>query len=346
MLEIDKDVADFGESQQYQGEEAVIFPDASSHTFLQWAIGHAQSPLWTRIGSIRHSNIVQFEFQCFVNSGNARLADENIKVDGSSLYMTLHAHAVTISAGQLDDIASSWTTKFLPISGLRSAGTVRVTFFFQTYCDESSWQIKRVLNCIIWGEEELPVLDRCETEDITKVMLQVRAIHERDSVSLALQATGLVLQQNREDGGLGWKSFAQIPLLVDAFNTLRHLEVGVYHRDMILGRVGFSSRLLWIDTDPDSQHHYKPAAWEQDARRGDSMLAIRSSSWPDICPKFCLFVLPRTGHESPSDLRRLLEEAVSMKNFYGDSDYRWNREDREAFFRWHQALVSGTTIVG
>jgi hypothetical protein len=344
-MQIDEIVVSRDEPQQHHSDAAKVFPDASSHPFLQWAVGHVNSPSWTSLGSIRHSNIVQFEFQCYNCSLHAGSTEGDLMEDSLSLYMALHSHAVTTSTEQLDDVAFSWTRGLPPTSRLELAGDMRVTFFFQTYCDKPSWQIKRVLSCIIWETEKLPIPEWYETEDIARVISQVRNISGRDSVSLALKKTGLVLRHKRDGSGLEWKSFTQAHLPETAFDTLRELGAGICYRYMVLRRVKLCNGLLWVVTGSDIERQYAPVAWEQDTRTGDSMFAIYPSSWLDNWPKFCLFTLPNADCESSSDLHRLLEEAIMTKSFYGDIGYRWTKEDWGILGQWRQALVSEKTIV-
>ncbi|KAF2624067.1 hypothetical protein BU25DRAFT_166430 [Macroventuria anomochaeta] len=331
---------------QPQAWEVAALPDASCHTFLRWAVGHEMSPSWTGLGSIRHSNLVHFEFRCYNLAIDVATTEEmSMAEEDLSLYSTLCSYAVTISPEQLYEIAAIWTTRFPSTPGFQSASAMRATFFVQTYCDQSTWQIKRVLNCIIWAVNNHDTPTEYDAGDLLKAMLQIRNIHGRESVYIALQDTGLVLQHTEHDQSLNWESFAQAGLSDTAVDTLRGLRAEVRVADIVLQRVSHDAQLLWVERSPHDQYRCVSTPWEQDTRSGDSMLAIRSPLWPLTCPKFCLFVLPEVHDESSGGLHRLLEEAMSLRNFYVHVDHQWGREDTRLLRQWRKALSSEKTIV-
>ena len=76
------------------------------------------------------------------------------------------------------------------------------------------------------------------------------------------------------------------------------------------------------------------------------MLAIWSSRRLDACPKFCLFVLSDVVKDSADELHALLEEAVSMKYYYGEIGYRWSKRDSRALIQWRKAVAREKTVRG
>jgi hypothetical protein len=343
-MQVDGIVVESDRPQQQQSTESVVLPDARSHPLLRWAVGRPNSPSWTAFGSIRHANIVQLEFQFHNHCAAATFWEEDwLSNENLSFKSGSHNHSISISREQFDDVAYIWGTRVRAAWGLGLARTIRATFYFQTYCDESSWQIKRVLHCIIWEAEQLPVSGDCNTEELIAAILQVRNIHSRDSVWLALRSTGLILRPKRGEGALEWVSFVESHLPENTFGILSGLVAGRSQDVKRVRRVGLDNGLFWSITASDNQHQSAPVSWGKDGRIGDYMIAIRSSSWPDTSPKFCLFVLSKTDYESGSELLHLLEEAVSQNSFYADDKYQWGEHDLRTLHQWRKALeLEGT----
>lgn len=326
-------------SQRQQSTEPVFLPHAMSNPFLRWAVGHPTSPSWTALGSVRHANIVNFEFQIHNHCAAADIREEGwLSTEDRSFVAVSNDHSIRISREHLVDVASVWGTRFQPDLGLGLVRALRATFYFQTYCDKSSWQIKRVLHCIIWEAEQLPVHENCNTREFMTAMLQVRNIHSRDSVCLALQPLGLILRPKRGEAALEWAPFPESNVPENTFDILSGLAAGESQVAERARRVSLDNGLLWTATVLEGQHQRVPESWGRDTRTGDSLVAIRPSSWPDTCPKFCLFVLCETDYRSGSKLVHLLEKAASTNNFYGDKHYQWGEHDLRTLRQWREAL--------
>jgi hypothetical protein len=172
-------------------------------------------------------------------------------------------------------------------------------------------------------------------------ILQVRNIHSRDSVWLALRSTGLILRPKRGEGGLEWIPFVDTHLPENTFDILSRLAAG--RSQGRVRRVGLDNRLFWTATVLDNQHQCVPASWGKDTRTGDCLIAIRSSSWPDTSPKFCLFVLSETDYEFGSELLHFLEKAVLTSSFYADDNCQLGEHDlrtlRDGLRQWRGALA-------
>ena len=221
---------------------------------------------------------------------------------------------------------------------------LRATFFFQTYCDQSTWQIKKVLTCIVWREEEDSDLEHADAQILVEAISQVSSISGRDSVWLALQTMGVVLQRRSGEQGTGWTSFAQTDLPERAFDTLRDMATEICLGAVVLRCVSHNREIHRMNTDTTNNYQHASTFWEQDTRIGESMLAIRSTSWPERGPKFCLFVLPDIDYTSTTELHRLLEEAVSLGNVYGDIGYQLDERGWRVLQRWRRILASGTQL--
>lgn len=317
--------------------------DASSHESLRWSVGHENAPDWTRMGTVRHSNIAEFVFRRYSLSNSLdhseQIAHESDNVE-LSLYKVLHSHGVTVSSEQLYDIAFRWTMQPIPALGVRTRRTLQATFFFQTYCDQSTWQIKKVLTCIVWREAEYSDLEHADAQDLIGAISQVSSISGRDSVSHALRTMGVVLQRGSGEQGLGWNLFGQTDLPERAFDMLRDMTIEICLGAVVLRCVSHNKGILRLDTDTTNSYQHASTFWEQETRAGESMLAVRSKSWPATSPKFCLFVLPDIDYTSVTELHRLLKEAISLRNFYGDIGYRLDRRSQLLLLRWRATLAS------
>lgn len=331
-------------SQRQESTEPVFLQDATSHPFLRWAVGHPDSPSWTALGSIRHANIVQLEFQYHDHCAAATSREEDMLSNEDQLSKSgLKDYSIRISREQLNDIAFIWGTRNQSAWGFGLAHTMRATFYFKTYCSQSSWQIKRVLHCNIWEEEQLPLSRHSNTEELMRAMLKVRNIHGRESAWLALRSTDLILRPTRGDGGLEWVTFTDSNLTEKASDILSGHAAG---RNQGIGgvcRVRLDNGLFWTGTVLNNRDQCLPASCGKDNRTGDCLLAIRSSSWPDTVPKFCLFVPAETDYESGSELLHFLNKAVSEKSFCGDKNCQLSNHDRRALyyevFKWRAALT-------
>jgi hypothetical protein len=337
-------VAERDRSQRQESTEPVFLKDATTHPFLRWAVGHSESPSWTALGSIRHANIVQLEFQYHHHCAAATLLEEDILSNQNrSLKSLLENHSIIISREQLDDVAFIWGARNQSVQGLGLAHAMRATFYFKTYCSQSSWQIKRVLHCNIWEEEQIPFSKHPNTEDIMKAMLKVRNIHGRASAWLALRSTDLILRPTQGGGGLEWVLPADSNLSEKVSDILSGLATGRSQGTEGVCRVRLDNGLFWTATVLSNQDQCLPPSWGEDNRTGDYLLAIRSSSWSDTVPKFCLFVPAETDYESGSELLHFLDQAVSENSFYSDDNCQLSNHDsmalRHGFCTWRTALT-------
>ena len=99
-------MAERDRSQRQESTGPVILKDATSYPFLRWAVGHPESPSWTALGSIRHANIVQLEFQYHDHWAAATFREEDmLSNEDQSLGSILENYSIRISREQLNDIA-------------------------------------------------------------------------------------------------------------------------------------------------------------------------------------------------------------------------------------------------
>jgi hypothetical protein len=353
------------EAECAQWSDLSTIQDASSHDFLRWGVGHQRSPSWADIQSIRQSNIVQLEYQLYFSTYSHHYQEENNvegQLDGYSSCGAFPTWSFGIPLNGLQELASLWMVDFVPSPAMSTEKNLQVSFLFQTHCNRKTWQIKRVLTFIVWnndvsrpagsassisgptdmvGDRELLTI-----EGLKNAILDSRQIQGRDSVWYALREVSMALVPQPNHQWPTWK-LAEHVIIPDTWSEKNlqtaddaHFEDGSIRCDLRDGGLwlvdaGLSRRRQLGSTLPEL---------EKDARSGNSMLAIRSPSWPEICPKFCLFVLPNDIDDTTGTLHKLLEEAVSLKNYYAEGDYKWSRADWQALWKWRKTLEQGVDI--
>jgi len=324
------------ESQQVQQRPTVVLADEGPHDLLRWTVGHESAPPWTAIGSVRHSDVVDYEFRCY-------MAGTLGSTSHPRTYARLAFQSSLITVEGLNKIATLWTTK--PTSGWRlpDRAIARATFLFQTYCDPLTWQIRRVLKCMLWPEDvayNQAMIDMAYDAqgNLESAILSVQQLQGRDSVWYALQSVTRALSATVGDDGWTWASFDDF---IEAFGTLLELPMGPSLDGVPLQLLYLDNALLRIRESVDAQSEAVDLGLERDTRTGNSMIAIRSPTWPETCPKFCLYVLSELADNSEAHLHQLLEEARSLKNYYGEGNFRFTRSDWQALHRWRTALSGG-----
>lgn len=346
-------------SPESEKQETAVIKDTNFHAFLKWAVGHELAPSWTEIGSIRYSNIVHFEFR-WLNVWEPEIVKvKRADPDGRSIFDILSALAFWIHPEQLYELAALWTTNFAPVPELDLRYAVHATIFFQTYCDQSTWQIKRVLNCILWRTEpftpslradidHLPAYvgsdgkpDYFEMNDLRTAILDTQQIYGRDSVWYALRNLSMALILGEENRGPEWISFDETEMPDKTSGFLIGLAEYTDLGEIVISCINRCGSLSQIDPGFERRLPSTIPDLGRDMRNGDSMLAVRSPSWPAVCPRFCLFVLLEGNHDDKDILYQLLEEAIALKNFYGEGNCRFNRSDWQALRGWRKALKDG-----
>jgi hypothetical protein len=323
---------------------------ANDHDSLKWAVGHQAAPSWTNLGSVRHSNIIQFEFQISVR----RWVDlESTIAEYASATAIPVQSAFLLRSEQLLQLASLWVPEARPLARLNFAGSECVSILFYTGFDQSTWQIKRVLLCIIWqrssSESSLVAEDVHQVHlsnsnfgsrinqitDLRGCLLDVQRISGRTSVSYALQNVTMLLSQKHDE----------LKLML---GNIPHTETqlpGTFANRTILTEIA-----ILVSPDSRSSDGVQleqcsssiPPGLLLDTRTGNSMLIVRSDSWPVECPKFYLFVLLDEYPNDSEHLYQLLKEARTQNFFYGDYNYKLSRADGQILRDWSKALKDCT----
>lgn len=330
--------------------------DARSSEFQYWAASQRCSSPWTRLGSLRHANIVHFKFRCYDFRPHNRVIRSSMEKGSTSLYGVLSSSALFIPTKHLYQIATLWTTKKLAtIPRLNEGNAVHASFYVQTYCDKYTWQITRVLNCLLWNRVASLAPERSrrstvthrpkhiysrirpkssEIKDLEKSVLEIRNIHGRDSVSSALNSVSLILKRQVDSGSLIWQLLEETGLSENAVDSL--IAALSRMRRRIHGRPRCTSckEILWVDADPGFDLKSSVPGLELDKRNGDSTLAVRQPGWPTSTSMLCLFIIIEDGYDSEGNLHRLLQGVTDRRDF---NAHKWGIEEWRAAKEWRSA---------
>ncbi|KAF2707544.1 hypothetical protein K504DRAFT_535194 [Pleomassaria siparia CBS 279.74] len=341
---------------EIEDERTAVIKDASSHVSLRWTVGHELAPSWAKFGSIRYSNIVRFEFRCLNVYRVGGLNLPPVDPDDHSVFDILSKMAFLIRPEQLNELKDLWTTNFASIPGLGLNKVVRATIFFQTYCDQSTWEIKRVLNCIVWEDEPFTTVSRTyphhlpinhgkpeyiKMNDLERTILDIQRICGRDSVWYALRNVSIALLPGRGSESPEWVSFDKAEMPDKAFEFLRGLAEITDLGESVVSCGKLYGALLHIDPGFGRRDHVTIPDIEQDTRNGDAMLAVRSPSSSASCLEFCLFVLLEENQDDKDILCQFLENAITQRDYYGEGDYQFSDSDWQTLSSWRKALEDG-----
>jgi hypothetical protein len=180
-------------------------------------------------------------------------------------------------------------------------------------------------------------------EGLKNAILDTRQIHGRDSVWYAFREVSMALVPQVNHQWPKWETFEDVILPGKGAETLLETADDSYFKDRSMHRYVLDGGLWLVNGDFAQRRQTRSTLpdLERDTRSGDSMLTIRSRNWPEVCPKFCLFILPEEIDDTTSTLYRLLEEAISMGNYYAEGNYTWTRVGSQILWKWRISLKQG-----
>jgi hypothetical protein len=164
---------------------------------------------------------------------------------------------------------------------------------------------------------------------LAKAILDLRQIYRRDLIRYALREVSAVLVLLPYHQSPKWELLDILNMPEKAFETLMWLQSGTnFGNHNLLYRVYDAG--LWHVQNACSKRQQPRSTLPMlglDTQTGDCMLAIRSPTWPEDCPRFCLFILPASIDDTECTLSKLLETTISLKNFLAVGDYHWSQSD-------------------
>jgi hypothetical protein len=349
------------ETQQDGTMEPDVIRIPRSHDLLRWAVGHERAPAWANLGSIRFSDVVHFKFRSCSLSAIDNAQSARKKTDEISVIDSLASCSVCIPLESVHELAAIWMTGTIPTQEPENGKLLHVTLLFQSYCDRKTWQIQRVLSCIVWEDNystqtyepnvvqslaqvvngDIP--QHPSKQDLTKAILDLRQIYGRDSVRYALREVSAVLALQSHHQSLKWELLEALNMPEKAFETLMWLQSGTNFGNQNLVCRVYDAGLWQVQGACGKRQQVNSTlpVLGQDTQTGDCMLAIRSPTWPEDCPRFCLFILPASIDDTESTLSKLLETTISLKNFLAVGDYHWSQTDWQVLRKWRKALEQG-----
>jgi hypothetical protein len=339
--------------------------EASLNSMLLWAAGHHDAPSWTKLGSIRHADIVLFEVRYSEVTGVRTAKDTETLTDDPNASLDYPLSLVIhMLPAQIEVISKFWTSSAARFPTCEPDVRVVTNILFHTFCDHETWQIKRVLRFIILGTEPVSGLSTveslvlttnmprassiesnskartCDLADLYSALLDLQQIDGRQSVWHALRNKCLALKFD-ESNHLSWTTLeaCRLPYRdVTLGITLTTPSEGDVYVGPLMSQYSGVGDLLRVRGDARRSTSTTLPELEQDPRNGRSMLAIRPSVWPGDSPQFCLFVLAKDFEYTEFALHQLLEEAILSKDFYGDPGYQWTKSASQALWNWRKAL--------
>lgn len=344
--------------------------DASSHPFLKWANYSDVSAPWIAQTSIRHANIVALSFRVLLMPNFREVAhtllyplfDEDMWARSWDVLEALQqsSYSILLRRRHIWQLAKHWTgedmSPYDPSSATNSDEVIRAVFFFRTICQSDTWQIKREVYCIMstfTGTEIEPHPDEefllNQRLQVLVALAQVRNIFGKESVSYALRNCSSILRHshypNEGERQLQWGS----PSDQDNASVKQYLALfSSATRDPGISQLYYRHSVGPLQVLRAGEMAEVPLFLpriSEDAAKAGAMLAVRPSSWPAECPRFCLFVLTESGIDNKARLGRLLHDVIKERNFYfADSDTargqpKWSAADWKLLRDW-EALFS------
>ncbi|KAH8592079.1 hypothetical protein B0O99DRAFT_689861 [Bisporella sp. PMI_857] len=345
------EIAEYEPIEEAEEYDHLGLQDASSHSFLRWALCRDLSKSWALNSSIRHSDIIMFSFRVFeVPDTGANLTGlGSLFGDNQSAQATIldlrdlakgNPPAFVLKRGDIPQIEKSWTgtrgrSSYEPSIKNYDEG-VRALFFFRSSCQPNDWQLKREMYCILWSPAAAETFrNRFYTNvelnfgesgfqlttvaEIMKSFQKLRCLSGKHSVACALQCTSLILQPPQDlfqdAEGFHWCTPLEggIPIpVITRLSSLFNLPPG----GMVQLRQYQSNSLLQVL--PDEQIYFNPLRALQVGNNFgqiEAIMAIKPDFWPNECPRFCLFIFVDHDFDNEGRLRILLHDTIRARKF-------------------------------
>lgn len=344
------------EAQQQGQNGSPELTYARSETFLHWAVGQPNSPPWTKLGSIRHVDVTEFGSSLYLSDIPEIRHVPHYEICSSLPGGPVQLLTFPMTISEVKQITSCWSDHCVHSLELDDEDFVSVGFTIHNFCDEYTWQTKRVLACLLWNASPVSPGTSSELEvmaatrkpsheralrNLGEVLLEARQLCGPDSLQYALDETILTLEQNADNDGLLWKPYgigqSNGPHDLVSDGPLLRMRA-IMPPDASGVWIHGSTHIVRYCNEKLSPQLSSSVTISHTTSHTTPILAIRSPSWPASCPQFCLFVFDDIKDDSERALYRLLEEAIREKNFLGHPDFKWDRDASRTLGRWRKAL--------
>lgn len=348
MMQLDTDTSgseasspdhEANETQSGGQRNSSPFTDERSITFLQWATGTLNSAPWTKLGSIRHTDIIQFGSVCYISpiSRMDHYPASPCPPGGPRPLLSL-----VMTFAQVKQVTSSWPKHCVSSQALEDGDIVSASFALQNSCNMYTWQIERVLICLLWKispacnnpDVSLAIppdisghasrnTHKPNLSDFAKAVTEASQLHSPEALQLALGEVTLVLTPSHDGTELQWGP-----------DTLQLSPQGVSEGlKLLMQRTSRSVPVISHGSPYTLRRKHNQATIHAAPK-----LAIRAPSWPESCPQFCLFVFGDMDNDERV-LHRLLEDAIEKRNYLGPLGFQWDRNASRTLGRWRKALA-------
>ncbi|KAH8685482.1 hypothetical protein BGZ60DRAFT_395270 [Tricladium varicosporioides] len=355
------------------------FEETSYYPFLRWALCRDLSKSWALKSSIRHSDIVMFSFRVFeVPDTKEGLQDLILSLQDYEGAPAVMSHLLTLikenpytfvlKRGNIPEIEKSWTGANAQSSYwsniANSDEAVRTFFFFRSYFQSNNWQPMREMYCIVWSLEAAKMFGNLYGEDVElgfgesafqcvppseviQTFQQLRGLSGKHSMAHALLCTSFTLQPihdvSLDRSQVQWSSpqdRGQPTPIITQLTGWFDLTLG---RDVVQLRKYQSHNLLQVF--PDQQPSNTPLRLLQfgdNFGQLEALMAVKADSWPQECPRFCLFVLLDQDFDNEGKLRLLLHDAIRVHKFFGvcrngvQGQPSWSADDKIVLQNWQE----------
>ncbi|KAH7125094.1 hypothetical protein B0J11DRAFT_298105 [Dendryphion nanum] len=315
------------------------------------------SPLHTEFGDIYYSNCVCFQLRTFKMW--KEVCHPACNRQRRATYDVLFRSSFLIYPQQLYSLFLLWPSIDSPTKEVMLSKPIRVTIFFQTYMNHTTWQIVRSINFVQMMTKDpdsivtanssrfpgvvdnLGYLEPINMDDLRKAIVDARDIHISESALLALRDVRMILSVRQDFERPMWTSFedaAMPPNTSDIFsNSAGITNFGAF------SIVNGSSYVKFLRFSPATCESPSPSAMSSitvpglESMNGNSMLVSRSSSRSKECPELCLFIHSNRNYDE-REIYQFLRDAVEQKNVFSEDMRPLSASQREKIHNWAKAL--------
>jgi hypothetical protein len=324
------------------------------HSFLRYSISHNHSNHWSRHATIRHSNLVQFEFRHFSlpedrETVEAMLSSfgkshEGILSHPDSIFMRdlNHMGMVTTTMDVIYQLQKLWT-KSSPRPCPANCHPIRARIRFHTYTRPTDWQLVRRLTCITISELAAKVLMEISVGP-NLVPSDHWSVHGCRCFLTEAQSLRSLSGKNSLDSAAMFLCFDLEPPDRQSLNLDLHLRwvtpslfedptnpFGDTSTSSALDSVMSSLEPFWglykssilEEIPPESNVSPSLARLLPEPTgkfRDGGILFKKPSYWSEICPTFCFMIYDDSSFDDEPALSEKIIRACNSGEGYGDLD--------------------------
>lgn len=339
---------------------------------LRFSISHNAPDHWSRHATIRHSNLVSFEFRHFAIPEDPKELHAYLNSLGMEGGMSHKAKclleileeesAVTIPMNGIHQLENLWTRSGPPLIP-ENEYPIRARVMFHTTLRSEDWQLMKELSCFTSSQRAAMQLMKIAGKDCSSPTIDwnlhccpcliadaqsLRSLSGTKSVSCAANNLGLRLSFKGEttEVHMRWVKAPYTEEIEARFRGLWTVLDPSCSDDKNI--VGFHSSNLLEEVSTNnsgcspSLAPLLPILWR--SFRHGGVILKKPSSWPESCPTFCFMVVDDTSFDHEPGLGDKIIRACNSGYFY-DGKFIANgagfpsRSDTSAIELWTDILM-------